>query len=122
MWIPRRILPIFDQIGSVETSRSHIGDFNNRLGKRGPVPTPPSIPSTHAISEYIADGARIAAILLVWGVIAAFFTYGVSEIGGPGSLFKTLGPQIGALVALAGLLNAVLFLAYRSIDYWNRYT
>ncbi|WP_204365926.1 hypothetical protein [Halorubrum saccharovorum] len=46
----------------------------------------------------------------------------MSEIGGPGSLFKTLGPQIGALVALAGLLNAVLFLAYRSIDYWNRYT
>jgi hypothetical protein len=116
------ILSTFDQIEAVETDRSHIEDFNKRLGKRGTVPTPPSIPSTHPISEYIADGARIAAILLVWGVIAALFTYGVSEIGGPGSLFKTLGPQIGALVALAGLLNAVLFLLYRSIDYWNRYT
>ena len=83
---------------------------------------PPSIPSTHSISEYIADGARIAVILLVWSVIAAFFTYGVSEIGGPGSLFEMLGPQIGALVALTGLLNAVLFVLYRSIDYWHQYT
>jgi hypothetical protein len=86
------------------------------------VSLPPSIPSTHSISEYIADGARIATILLVWSGIAAFFTYGVSEIGGPGSLFKTLGPQIGALLALAGLLNAILFLLYRSIDYWHQYT
>lgn len=84
--------------------------------------TPPSIPSTHSIAEYIADGARIAAILLIWSVIAAFFTYGVSEIGGTGSLFETLGPQIGALVALTGLLNAVLFLLYRTIDYWHQYT
>lgn len=84
--------------------------------------TPPSIPSTHSIAVYVADGARIAAILLIWSVIAAFFTYGVSEIGGTGSLFETLGPQIGALVALTGLLNAVLFLLYRTIDYWHQYT
>lgn len=86
------------------------------------MPTPPSIPSTHPISEYVADGARLVAILLVWSVIAAFFTYGVSEIGGTGSLFETLGSQIGALVALAGFLNAVLFVLYRSIDYWHQYT
>ena len=86
------------------------------------MPTPPSIPSVHSVSEYIADGARIGAILLIWSVIAAFFTYGVSEIGGTGSLFETLGPQIGDLVALTGLLNAILFLLYRSIDYWHQYT
>ncbi len=86
------------------------------------MPTPPSIPSVHAVSEYIADGARIGAILLIWSVIGAFFTYGVSEIGGTGSLFETLGPQIGALVALTGLLNAILFVLYRSIDYWHQYT
>lgn len=82
---------------------------------------PPSIPSTHSISDYITDGAHIAAILLVWGVIAAFFTYAVSEIGGTGSLFEILGPQIGILVMVTGLLNALLFLLYRSIDYWHQH-
>jgi hypothetical protein len=84
--------------------------------------TLPSIPVTHSISEYLEDGARIAAILFIWSVIAAFFTFGVSEIGGPGSLFKTLGPQIGAILAVTGLLNAILFILYRSIDYWHQHT
>ncbi|MFT4946529.1 MAG: hypothetical protein ACI8TL_000765 [Natronomonas sp.] len=75
----------------------------------------------HSVSAYVADGARIGAILLVWSVIAAFFTYGVSEIGGTGSLFAVVGPQIGALVALTGVLNALLFVLYRSIDYWHQY-
>lgn len=83
--------------------------------------TPPSIPSAHSLSEYIADGARIGAILLIWSVIAAFFTYGVSDIGGPGGLFETFGPQIGGLVALIGLFNAILYLLYRSIDYFHQY-
>ncbi|AKH97546.1 hypothetical protein [Halanaeroarchaeum sulfurireducens] len=78
-----------------------------------------SIPAPHSISEYVADGARIAAILFVWGVIAAFFAFGISEIGGPGSLFKTLGPQIGAMFAVTGVFNALLYLLYRSIDYWH---
>lgn len=84
--------------------------------------TLPSIPATHSISEYLEDGARIAAILFIWSVIAAFFTFGVSEIGGPGSLFETLGPQIGAILAITGLLNAILFILYRSIDYWHQHT
>jgi membrane associated rhomboid family serine protease len=83
--------------------------------------TKPSIPDAQSVPEYVADGARIAAIVLVWGVIAAFFTHGVSEIGGPGSLFETFGPQVGAALALAGLLNAVLYVFYRSIDYWHQY-
>jgi hypothetical protein len=78
------------------------------------------LPPAHSVSDYVADGARIAAILLVWGIIAAFFTYGVTEIGLPGGYFETLGPQIGALVALTGLLNALLYLLYRSIDYWHQ--
>lgn len=82
---------------------------------------PPSISEAHPVSTYIEDGARIAGILLVWGVIAAFFTYGLSEIGGPGSLFKTLGPQIGSLLFLAGTFNAVLYVLYRVVDYWNQY-
>lgn len=86
------------------------------------MPTPPSIPSAHSVPEYITDGARIGAILLIWGVIATFFTYGVSNWGGTGGLLETFGPRIGALVALAGLLNAILFVLYRSIDYWHQYT
>mgnify|MGYP006281044927 FL=1 len=82
---------------------------------------PPSVSEAHPVSTYIEDGARIAGILLVWGVIAAFFTYGVTEIGGPGSLFKTLGPQIGSIFFLAGTFNAVLYVLYRAVDYWHRY-
>ena len=82
---------------------------------------PPSVSEAHPVSTYIEDGTRIAGILLVWGVIAAFFTYGVTEIGGPGSLFKTLGPQIGSIFFLAGTFNAVLYVLYRAVDYWHRY-
>lgn len=81
----------------------------------------PSIPATQPVSEYITDGAYLTAILLIWGVIAAFFTYGVSEIGGTGGLFETFGPQIGAIIALGGILNALLYVLYRAIDYWQQY-
>lgn len=81
----------------------------------------PDVPPQHPVSTYVEDGARIAAILLVWGAIAAFFAYGVGRIGGPGSLFATVGPRIGGLLALAGLLNALLYVLYRSIDYWHQH-
>jgi len=86
------------------------------------VQIPPSSSGSDSISEYIANGARIAAILLIWSVVAAFFTYGVSEIGGTGSLFETLGPQIGSILVVTGLLNAILFILYQSIDYWHQHT
>lgn len=81
----------------------------------------PSIPTAHSVADYIEDGARIAAILLVWGTLGAFFTYGVSEVGGRGRLFETLGPQIGALLVLTGILNALLYLVYRGIDYQHQH-
>lgn len=80
-----------------------------------------SIPEPQSVTDYVADGARIGAILLIWGVIAAFFTYGVSEIGGTGSLFETLGPQIGGVIAVTGLFNVFLYVLYRAIDYWHQY-
>ncbi|KYH27034.1 hypothetical protein HAPAU_09240 [Halalkalicoccus paucihalophilus] len=82
---------------------------------------PPSVPSAHPVSDYVEDGARIAAILFVWGAIAAFFTYGMANVGSTGSLLETLGPQIGTVLALAGVLNAVLFVLYRAVDYRQGY-
>jgi hypothetical protein len=78
-----------------------------------------SLPSTKPIPSYIEEGARIAAILLVWSVIAAFFAFGLSELGGTGGLFETYSPQIGGVIAVAGLLNAILYIVYRGIDYWH---
>ncbi len=83
--------------------------------------TLPTIPSSHSIPNYIEDGARIAAILLVWGVIAAFFTFGVSEIGGPSGIGETLGPSLGGLFLATGFLNAVLYILYRLADYWHEH-
>jgi hypothetical protein len=80
------------------------------------VSTKPSIPAAEPVASYIEDGARIAAILLIWGVISAFFTYGMTE---PGLPFESLWVQLGSLFALTGVLNAVLYLLYRAIDYWH---
>jgi len=86
-------------------------------------PTTPSsqstLPPTLDVGTYIEDGARIAAILGVWGIIAAFFTFGVGNVGGPGSLLHPFGAALGGLFSLVGLLNALLFLIYRGIDYWQ---
>jgi len=71
------------------------------------------------ISEYVEEGARIAAIVLVWAVLGAFFTFGVGNIGGPGSLLGPLGAGLGSLFMLVGVLNAVLYIVYRGIDYWS---
>ena len=79
--------------------------------------SPRSPPDPLPITDYVADGTRIAGILLVWGIIAVFFSSGISEIGGPGSLFATYGPQFGALFVLTGVVNAILYVVYRGLDY-----
>lgn len=81
--------------------------------------TPHSPPDPLPIGTYVEDGARIAAILAVWGIIAAFFTFGLGNVGGPGSLFHAVGPAVGSLFFAVGVLNAVLYLVYRGIDYWH---
>ncbi|AOW80591.1 hypothetical protein HTSR_1415 [Halodesulfurarchaeum formicicum] len=79
----------------------------------------PAIRSPHSVPSYVGDGARIAAILLVWGAIAAFFAYGIGNVGLRGaSLVGRIGSHLGVLFATVGLLNAVLFVCYRTIDYW----
>ena len=75
-----------------------------------------TLPTTKSIPTYIEDGARIAAILLVWGILAAFCIHGITELGLP---FEAVWFQLGQLFGLTGLLNAVLFVLYRTVDYWN---
>jgi hypothetical protein len=83
--------------------------------------TAPSIPPADPVASYVEDGARIAAILFVWTSLAAFFTFGVSELGGTGGLFAEFGPRIGAILALTGVLNALLYVLYRTVDYWHQH-
>ena len=71
------------------------------------------LPSPESVETYVGDGARIAAILLVWGAIAAFFLYGVSEFG----VFGRLLTGLGQALLYVGALNAVLYVLYRALDY-----
>ena len=76
----------------------------------------PSPPEPAPFTDYVEDGARIAGILAVWGVISAFFTYGLTELGLP---FERLIFDFGTLLAVTGVLNAVLYVCYRTVDHWH---
>jgi uncharacterized membrane protein len=75
----------------------------------------PPIPPAQSVSTYVEEGARIAAILLVWGIISLFFAFGLTEVGVFGRVFWVLG----GVFALAGLLNAVAYVLFRTVDYWH---
>ncbi|WP_267163054.1 hypothetical protein [Halovenus salina] len=77
----------------------------------------PSTKPPASVTEYVEEGVRIAAILLVWGVLGTVATHGLADIGGPGSPLETLGPQLGALLLATGLLNGLLYVLYRTVDY-----
>ena len=79
----------------------------------------PSTPDPDSVSTYVEDGARIAGILLVWGAVALVSTYWLSNFGEYSLFFGTVGPQLGALFALTGVLNAVLYVFYRTADHWH---
>ena len=74
------------------------------------------MPDAMSIRTYVEDGARIAAILLVWGIIGAFFRYGLIEVT---LSFRSLWIQLGTLFWYVGGLNAVLYVLYRTVDYWH---
>jgi hypothetical protein len=78
--------------------------------------TVPPIPESQSVVDYVADGARIATILLIWGLIAAFFSHGLTEFT---SSFERVLTQLGGLFAIVGVLNAILFIFYRTADYWH---
>jgi hypothetical protein len=43
----------------------------------------------------------------------------LGNVGGPGSLFAVVGTWLGYVLGLAGFLNAVLYVVFRAIDYWQ---
>ncbi|WP_247731576.1 hypothetical protein [Halovivax limisalsi] len=79
--------------------------------------TVPALPTPHDLPTYLEDGARIAGILLLWGILGTFVRFGLTEFG----LFERTLWQLGDLLLLTGALNAVLFVLYRVVDYHNRY-
>lgn len=75
-----------------------------------------SPPEPQSLTDYVADGARIAAILIIWGVFGAFFRYGVTEFT---TFFEDIFTQLGGIFVIIGVLNALLYISYRTIDYWR---
>jgi hypothetical protein len=84
--------------------------------KPGEKCTVTTVPEPQSVANYVADGVRIAAILLIWGVIAAFFRYGVTELT---SSFEQVFTQLGELLIIVGFLNSILYILYRTVDYWH---
>jgi hypothetical protein len=78
-----------------------------------------SPPDPWSIGTYVEEGASIAAILFVWAVLAAVAVLLLGNVGGPGSLFAVVGTWLGYVLGLAGFLNAVLYVVFRAIDYWQ---
>jgi hypothetical protein len=78
-----------------------------------------TLPDPLPVQTYIEDGARIAAILLVWGILAAVATFVLGNVGGPGSPFPVVGTWLGSILFAVGFLNALLYVVYRGIDYWR---
>ena len=76
----------------------------------------PSVPDAQPLTDYIEEGARIAAILLVWGIIGAAVGWVTTDLVRIGTLFDAI--SLSGVFVLAGFLNAVLYVCYRAIDYW----
>lgn len=71
------------------------------------------------ITDYIEEGARIASILLVWGIIAVAVAWLFDDVvaaSDPG----VFGLNVGAIFWLTGVLNAVLYVAFRTVDHYRR--
>jgi uncharacterized membrane protein len=71
------------------------------------------------ITDYIAEGARIAAILLVWGIIAVAVSWLFDDVvaaSRPG----VFGLNLGAVFWLTGFFNALLYVCFRTVDHYRR--
>jgi len=77
------------------------------------------LPDALPVRTYLEEGARIAAILLVWGVLAAFATFVIGNFGYRSSIIAIVGQWLGTVLGLVGVLNALLYVVFRAIDYWR---
>jgi len=71
------------------------------------------------ITDYIEEGARIASILLVWGIIAVAVGWLFDDViaaSRPGAF----GLSVGSIFWLTGVLNAVLYVCFRTVDHYRR--
>ncbi|WEL17659.1 putative membrane protein [Halorhabdus sp. SVX81] len=70
------------------------------------------------LTDYIEEGARIAAILLVWGIIAVAVAWVFDDIiaaSRPGAF----GLSVGSIFWLTGILNAILYVCFRTVDHFR---
>jgi hypothetical protein len=81
--------------------------------------SPSTTPDALPVRTYLEEGARIAAILLIWGVLAAFATFVIGNFGYRSSIIAVVGGWLGTVLGLVGVLNAVLYVVFRAIDYWQ---
>ena len=73
----------------------------------------------HSLVDYLAEGLRIAAILLVWSLAGTLVGLALGNVGYSGGATAAAGAWIGTALVVAGVLNAVLYVVFRGIDYWN---
>ena len=71
-----------------------------------------------SLVDYLSEGLRIAAILLVWSLVGTLVSLGLGNFGYPGGLGAAAGAWIGTALVVAGVINALLYVVFRSIDYW----
>ncbi|MFB6310397.1 MAG: hypothetical protein ABEH64_04350 [Salinirussus sp.] len=72
-----------------------------------------------SLVDYLREGLRIAAIMLVWSLAGTVVTLAIGSFGRPGALGPAAGAWLGTALVAAGFLNAVLYVVFRSIDYWG---
>lgn len=81
----------------------------------------PVDPPPQPLATYVAEGARIAAIVLAWNAIGVGFVLAFAlpaSVVGVDLLALSFSAVLG-VSTLVGLLNAVAYVGFRWIDYWR---
>ncbi|WP_135663658.1 hypothetical protein [Halorhabdus rudnickae] len=79
----------------------------------------PTAGDASPLTDYVAEGARIAAILLIWGIIAVAVSWVFDDViaaSRPG----IFGVNVGAIFWLTGVLNGLLYVCFRTVDHYRR--
>lgn len=71
------------------------------------------------LADYLSEGLRIVAILLVWSLTGTVVTLALGSVARPGGFGTTAGAWLGTALIVAGVVNAVLYVAFSAIGYWH---